>query len=222
MAEEASAAIEAGWAKAAAATYEVRAAKRYALAGVFAPASVEPDEEESGPIPGSDDEAGGHGADWGAVIHMLLHRAIENPQADLLATARSVLPEYDLDAGLAEAAVETVRRVAASEMWKRAMRAQRCLSEVPFEVLVEETPNQVVLGGIMDLVFEEPDGWVLVDYKTDSLRGGRVEGLVEKYALQVRLYADAWQRCTGHAVKEAALYFVRGDLLVPVSPNAAA
>ena len=47
--------------------------------------------------------------------------------------------------------------------------------------------------GVIDLLFEEPDGWVLVDYKTDlvSADGTRVEAFGEKYGRQIRAYAQA-------------------------------
>jgi len=66
------------------------------------------------------------------------------------------------------------------------------------------------------LVFKEADGWVLVDYKTDSLPSGKPEALVDRYAPQVRLYAESWARITGEKVKEIGLYFSRADLFAPV------
>ena len=72
-----------------------------------------------------------------------------------------------------------------------------------------------MLRGAIDLIFKEEDGWVLVDYKTDSLVGKEPGDLVRKYAPQVRLYAAAWEECAGEAGKETALYFTQADLLLP-------
>jgi ATP-dependent exoDNAse (exonuclease V) beta subunit len=52
---------------------------------------------------------------------------------------------------------------------------------------------------------------VIVDYKTDSVPGGKPDALVDKYAPQVRLYAQSWERITGEKVKEMGLYFSRAN-----------
>jgi ATP-dependent helicase/nuclease subunit A len=64
-----------------------------------------------------------------------------------------------------------------------------------------------VLEGVIDLVFEEPDGWVVVDYKTDVGTDPRFEERVAGYRRQVDLYADAWGSLTGDPVKERVLFF---------------
>lgn len=162
-------------------------------------------------------EEGEHGVEWGSVIHELLELAMKNPGADLFRFARTVLPEQGLGAHLSEKAVEVTASVMGSEMWQRALQSEQCLTEVPFQILVEETdPVPTLLRGAMDLVFKEKGGWVLVDYKTDIFKQERPDRLVDKYTPQVRLYADAWETCTGEKVKEIAIYFLHGDLYVPV------
>jgi ATP-dependent helicase/nuclease subunit A len=89
--------------------------------------------------------------------------------------------------------------------------------EVPFEILLQrEKDLPVLVRGSIDLVFEEVDGWVIVDYKTDSLPAGTPGVLVDKYAPQVRLYAESWERMTGEKVKEMGLYFSRANLFARV------
>jgi ATP-dependent helicase/nuclease subunit A len=66
-----------------------------------------------------------------------------------------------------------------------------------------------VVRGVIDLAFEEPDGWVLVDYKTDRVSGQALLAAAARYAAQVRLYAEAWQQCTAKPVKETGLLFTR-------------
>ena len=91
----------------------------------------------------------------------------------------------------------------------------RLKSQVAF-LLEREAAVPVLVRGSIDLVFKEPDGWVIVDYKTDSVTGGKPDALVEKYAPQVRLYADSWERITGEKVKEMGLYFSRANLFAPI------
>jgi hypothetical protein len=63
------------------------------------------------------------------------------------------------------------------------------------------------LEGVIDLVFEESDGWVVVDYKTDVGTDPRFEARMEGYRRQVDLYAGAWGSLTGGTVKERVLFF---------------
>jgi ATP-dependent helicase/nuclease subunit A len=142
---------------------------------------------------------------------------MQEPQADLKDAAQAALAENGLDPGLAESATGIILSVMASQAWKRAQQSDHCLTEVPFQVLREETgESPTVLRGAIDLIFKEEDGWVLMDYKTDSLAGKKPGELVRKYSPQVRLYAAAWEECTGEPVKEAALYFTQADLLLPL------
>ena len=162
-------------------------------------------------------EEGEHGVEWGTVIHDLLESAMENPGADLDRLARALLPEHGLDADRAGAAVDMVRSVMRSDLWQRALRSRERFTEIPFEI--ERSADgglSTLIRGAIDLVFREGDGWVLVDYKTDRLRGGSAEALAARYAPQVRLYADAWEEATGERPGETALYFVREDLYVKV------
>lgn len=72
-----------------------------------------------------------------------------------------------------------------------------------------------MVTGIMDLVFEEADGIVLVDYKTDT--GKNAEGLLEEYTEQVRLYAEALSLLMDKPVTGCYLYSVPMQKTVPVS-----
>ena len=65
----------------------------------------------------------------------------------------------------------------------------------------------ILLRGVIDLVFLEPKGWVIVDYKTDRQGPDRTQELVERYRRQVVTYVEAWEKMTGEPVHEAGLYF---------------
>jgi ATP-dependent helicase/nuclease subunit A len=235
-------------------TYAVYAAKEFALSGKIpspgafprnasakenVPETGTPEEGFPDKGPSGEDrrefmegavDSGEHGTEWGSVIHLLLQTAMKNPRADLAETAKTELAEHDLDPSRAPIAVTTVRSVMESAIWQRAQRSERCLTEVPFQVLLANMPENgereaeqksgppteeagpaipTLLRGAIDLLFREARGWVLVDYKTDRLTGTGRAALVDKYAPQVRLYARAWEACTGEPVAEKGLYFVR-------------
>ena len=72
--------------------------------------------------------------------------------------------------------------------------------------MFDEKPT--IVRGVIDLVFEESDGWVIVDYKTDPAEEKDLDRLAGKYEDQVREYWEAWMACTGESVKETGIYFV--------------
>jgi len=72
-----------------------------------------------------------------------------------------------------------------------------------------------MLIGIMDLVFEEEDGIVLVDYKTDTV--SHADDLLEKYTEQIRLYAEALRLLDAKPVKACYLYSIARGETVPVT-----
>ena len=73
------------------------------------------------------------------------------------------------------------------------------------EVLEESSSEEMILiQGIVDVFFEEPDGIVLMDYKTDRVKNGRE--LSERYRTQMELYQEAVERALGKSVKERMLY----------------
>jgi len=64
-----------------------------------------------------------------------------------------------------------------------------------------------VLEGVVDLAFQEADGWVIADYKTDVGTDPDFTARTESYRRQVDLYAAAWTRLTGEPVKERVLFY---------------
>jgi len=66
------------------------------------------------------------------------------------------------------------------------------------------------------LLFEEPDGWVIVDYKTDNVSGTALEARFQNYREQGRWYARAMKKAAAGAVKEVIFFFVRAGELRPL------
>src|SRR5687768_5418034 len=61
----------------------------------------------------------------------------------------------------------TARGVLESPLWQRSLASGSAQAEVPFSIERAGTTPPTYLEGVIDLAFREPDGWVLVDYKTD-------------------------------------------------------
>ncbi len=188
-------------------TYEVHRAKEYALSAGARPV---PEAPSPAARPGRPAAAGPtHGLEWGDLVHRLLEVAMKQPDADLVSWAQSFIDEDELEAEWAEPAARAVRKVMGSRLWKRAARAPQVLTEVPFHVRLDDgCPVPRLFRGAVDLAFREQSGWVLVDYKTDSVASKADLGrLVDKYAPQIELYAKAWRLCTGAEVSEAGFFF---------------
>lgn len=166
-------------------------------------------------------EAGGMA--WGRIIHRMLEAYARNFQTNLEQLARNLLVAEHMPEELIAEAGEFVRGVVKSPFWKRVEKAGRKFVEVPFCVEVPtaelhpdlaDLPEKTVLTGVIDLLFEESGGWVIVDYKTD-----RDESLFsEKYKRQLSLYRKYWSKVTGLSVSDAFIYFIRSGncLAVPV------
>ena len=67
-----------------------------------------------------------------------------------------------------------------------------------------QSEELVLVQGIIDAWFEEDDGIVIVDYKTDRVR--TMQMLSERYHIQLEAYAKAVARLTGKTVKECGIY----------------
>ena len=66
--------------------------------------------------------------------------------------------------------------------------------------------EMIPVQGVIDLFFEEDDGTVILDYKTDALPKDGIAELVKRYHSQLELYARAVSALTGRQVKEGILY----------------
>ena len=72
--------------------------------------------------------------------------------------------------------------------------------------------ENVLVQGIIDAYFIEDEEIVLVDYKTDFVRRGEEQKLIDRYHVQLEDYAQALERMTGRKVKERYIYsFTLGE-----------
>ena len=76
----------------------------------------------------------------------------------------------------------------------------------------DRSGEKILVQGIIDVCFEEEDGMVVLDYKTDRVRSG--EELKEKYHAQLDHYAEALEKTdreTGERKDHLFIYTGRGD-----------
>lgn len=98
------------------------------------------------------------------------------------------------------------KRLARAERENTLHREQPFVIGLPAKELQPETDSEetVLVQGVIDCFFEDGDGLVLMDYKTDRTESG--PELMEKYKIQLEYYKSALERLTGKQVKETYIY----------------
>lgn len=72
--------------------------------------------------------------------------------------------------------------------------------------------DRVMVQGIIDLWFDDGDGAVVIDYKSDDIRGNDADAaaaFAERYRVQLQFYAEAVRLATGKPVKEQWIWSIR-------------
>jgi ATP-dependent helicase/nuclease subunit A len=80
----------------------------------------------------------------------------------------------------------------------------------------------VVLEGFIDLLFETPGGYEIVDYKTDDIRASEMESRMDHYRVQGEAYAELVRAITGKTPVAVSFVFVSAGRVVRVEPTAPA
>lgn len=160
-----------------------------------------------------------YGTEWGNVVHGLLDALAKHPDLDIGRMSLTWLESEGLSNDYQSNLIETIKCVVQSPVWSRSSKAKRRLTEVPIQWLDRCSPLPSVVRGVIDLVFEEADGWIIVDYKTERLTedasGNSWDALFEYYRPQLEAYAEAWEKLTKTTVTELGVLFTHtGDYRV--------
>lgn len=109
--------------------------------------------------------------------------------------------------------IERFMKSGVFERMKKACNERRLWREQPFvssaESMISSLPegSTVIVQGIIDAMWEEDDGTVILDYKTDRVTD--VEELKERYAAQLEIYGKAMDRRENRPkVKSLILYSI--------------
>lgn len=110
-----------------------------------------------------------------------------------------------------------------SELGTRLLKAENVYREAPFSFGIpahefdsqrSDTNATMLIQGVIDCLFEEENGFVLIDYKTDAVYPGRLEVIKERYTLQMDLYARAVEQIWKKPVHEKVLFLFDGAHIV--------
>lgn len=154
----------------------------------------------------------GRGQSWGRVVHRVLEACAKRVPANLELLLENVIAEEDRAPEEKEQILTLVNEILKSSLWQRMLKSKKRFMEAPFLVKVDGTKYgctaQTVISGVIDLVFLEEDGWVIADYKTDTVDSEeKLNELVKYYQPQVEMYRKFWESLSGEKVSEVGLYF---------------
>ena len=146
----------------------------------------------------------GSGVAYGTAIHRIFDDAIHDRlPADPTAYVKRRLDEAGAGPELLPCALDALQHFRNSEIWTELRASEKVYTEVPFAI---SQPKKIIRG-VIDLVYDSPAGWKLVDYKTHAVKTDReARALCERSADQVNAYAEHWARFTGEPVSAKGLW----------------
>lgn len=157
----------------------------------------------------------GGGVAFGITVHRCLQAIGEGMSVEQLPDYCELVSEQEgLKLEWRGRVMAAIERVIASELWKRSEQAKQRHFEYSFMIKREQGGQEKLIRGVIDLVFEEEDGWFIVDFKTDQFALENEKQFVEFYKHQVLAYVAEWTETLGFPVKQAGLYFIHHDKYV--------
>ena len=162
-----------------------------------------------------DEEARLTGAQRGTCTHLFMqHADYSRAELDAAAELKRLTETGRFTAKEAGGVyIDKVRDFFKSDLYRRMKRSGKLRREMKFMIKMSDTrlgerykglisPNGMIQG-VCDCVFEEEDGFVLVDYKTDNFD---VETDLDKYYIQLELYKAALDLILPMPVKACCIY----------------
>jgi ATP-dependent exoDNAse (exonuclease V) beta subunit len=139
------------------------------------------------------------GQRFGSLVHALIaDMPLDAPEARTIARLASahgrVLGADAEEIAAAEAIVVRVLKHPVLQAAARASRDGRCYREMP---VTWRTDAGAIIEGFVDLAYADESGFVVVDFKTDR----ELDGAVDRYQRQIRIYAAAIAAATGRPVR---------------------
>ena len=159
----------------------------------------------------------------GLAVHAVLEiadlssPAVATPVEAVTRACRDASFRHRVDADAVGAAVESIlARFRGGALAGRLSRARVLARELPLLAPGDDPRGPEAVHGIADLVIEEQERIVVIDWKTDAVADeGRLAELVDWYRPQVAWYAGALAGALGREVR-AELFFVALDRAVVV------
>ena len=117
----------------------------------------------------------------------------------------------------AAVAPDKIARFFRSDLYRTLMARNEVRREFKFSVLApaaryfpvaaDAPDEQVLLQGVIDCLIDTPEGFVILDFKTDRVSEAQVAARAEQYRPQLAAYAFAVREIFGRPVRQCVLYF---------------
>ncbi len=166
------------------------------------------DEKEEQDVPDEPWRRGRAGTNIGRAVHAVLQVVDLHTGSDLDKNVQAQAAAEGVPRRADEIG-RLVQRALDSSLVQRALASKRWWREAP----VAGPVGDGIVEGFIDLLFEEEDGFVIVDFKTDAVGSEEeVEQAMARYRLQGGAYALALRKAVGVKVKEVSFLFLEPNL----------
>ncbi len=172
-------------------------------------------EQEVSPSSLTEEYGTGPSVSRAALLGTICHRALQLRFTESEKSAAQIVSQAAQEAGQPELETEAAALLDAfyqTDTFARLQTYKLLAAEMPFSFL---TPEERVETGVIDAVFERPDGSIeVIDYKTDHIPASGAPALLEKYRPQLTVYVQAVRKLYPQSSVQAALVLVRsGDCM---------
>ena len=166
------------------------------------------------------------GSEYGTIMHTVLQhidfqREASDAEIDrqlVEMVSREIITPKEKDV----VEVSCLQRFFVSMVGQRMKNAVRVWRELPFSKMlpakryfdIKDETAEIFCQGVIDLLIEENDGLVLIDYKTD--KETEPQKVREKHTLQINLYTEAVETILKKKVKEKYLFMLRDGSFVQI------
>ena len=162
------------------------------------------------------------GAERGTLVHLVMQHidyqkgSDDNDIANEL--QRLVYMDIISSEQVKEIDVLRISKLFNSELGSRMIKAKKVNREFKYSLLnpakdyfSDGGEDSILIQGVIDCFFEEDDGLVVVDFKTDKITKENQNEKAKLYTPQLKSYSEALNRITGKKVKESYIYFFSSD-----------
>jgi ATP-dependent helicase/nuclease subunit A len=168
-------------------------------------------------------------AERGTVSHLVMqHIPLGGPvDEQLVRDTVAGLQQRSMLSARQSAAVDAaaVALFFAAPVGKRLLQAEWVRREVPFSCTFPADrvyPDKsgmlgaepILIQGVIDCLFQDAEGLVLLDYKTDKIYMKQWDKAADRHRFQLSLYAEAVERILGRKVDDCYVFFFDGGQAV--------
>jgi ATP-dependent helicase/nuclease subunit A len=169
------------------------------------------------------------GAEKGTVMHFVMQHldlSRVSSTAEIQLQLQEMLACELLTAEEANAVqIDKIARFFHSGLGQRMLNSPAVFREVPFNLVcranrvldnLDQTDDELLVQGVIDLYFQEGDELVLVDYKTDYINNQNRDALIQQYSIQINMYKEALEEILRKKVKESYFYFFHTEEMIAI------